>query len=63
MTVIGPPAEGAEGLTVTESGCPIPADAEPVDSTRTAAKPHKAAKIFVALEEGGLIMAEPDLSR
>ncbi|KLR60397.1 hypothetical protein IMCC26207_110648 [Actinobacteria bacterium IMCC26207] len=63
MTVIGPPAEGAEGLTVTESGGATPADAEPVDSTRTAAKPHKAAKIFVALEEGGLIMAEPDLSR
>lgn len=60
---MGPPAAGVEVLAVTVAGTLYAADAVPTDSTRTAAKLHKAARTLVELEGGDFIMAEPDLSK
>ena len=60
-----PPAVGVEVLAVTVAGTLYWAEAVPTDSTSTAAKPHKAARTLVTLEEEGVdfIMAGPDLSK
>jgi hypothetical protein len=63
VTVMDPPAVGVEVLAVTVAGTLYWADAVPTDSASTAVKPHKAARTLVRLEEGGFIMAEPDLSK